>query len=432
MKFPGARKRKHYFPVGDPGRLSFDYDFLQRGHSYVVGIDQLLVDIEIDVEDEVLAHWGLKKGESSILADDLVEEIYQKYKKENKIIGEFPGGSIGNTLHNYSLLSDDRSLALGTICKNITVGDYAFKYICSTSSKVDFSYLRPVDGPMGRALCFITPDGERTFGIGKGAMNELGPEHVPEHVVANACVLLISSFLLRDESSPMFKATFRAAEIAKENGVPVVFSLGVASLIHERREFFTHFIGQFVNILAMNQDEAQALTGETDPLLAGKKSLEMVDMALLTVGDKGLYLCAHVDEELARETNYPLVTKSVTDYNRWEFSRAMKKMDCKKPMAIYTHINPYLGGPKIISNTNGAGDAALAALLHDIAANTYHREIVPNSPKHLNVYLTYSSLSQVGQYASRVSYEVLMENSPRLYRGLPVTADCLEQYFWEK
>ncbi len=33
-------------------------------------------------------------------------------------------------------------------------------------------------------------------------------------------------------------------------------------------------------------------------------------------------------------------------------------------------------------NTNGAGDGALAALLHDITANSYHRSNVPNSSKH--------------------------------------------------
>ena len=47
----------------------------------------------------------------------------------------------------------------------------------------------------------------------------------------------------------------------------------------------------------------------------------------------------------------------------------MKKSDCKNPIKIYTHINPFMGGPGEIKNTNGAGDAALAAVLHDISAN---------------------------------------------------------------
>ncbi|MDI5811269.1 hypothetical protein MJM95_28795, partial [Salmonella enterica subsp. enterica serovar Anatum] len=41
-----------------------------------------------------------------------------------------------------------------------------------------------------------------------------------------------------------------------------------------------------------------------------------------------------------------------------------------------------------IMNTNGAGDGALAALLHDITANSYHRSNVPNSSKHKFTWLT--------------------------------------------
>lgn len=77
-------------------------------------------------------------------------------------------------------------------------------------------------------------------------------------------------------------------------------------------------------------------------------------------------------------------------------------------------------------NTNGAGDGALAALLHDITANSYHRSNVPNSSKHKFARLTYSSLAQVCKYANRVSYQVLNQHSPRLTRGLPEREDGTE------
>lgn len=82
-----------------------------------------------------------------------------------------------------------------------------------------------------------------------------------------------------------------------------------------------------------------------------------------------------------------------------------------------------MGGPEKIMNTNGAGDGALAALLHDITANNYHRNNVPNSSKHKCKWLTYSSLAQVCKYANRVSYQVLNQHSPRLTRGLPERED---------
>ena len=79
---------------------------------------------------------------------------------------------------------------LGVISKNITVGDYAFKYICNTNTHVDLSHLQSSDNPMGRAICFVTPDGERSFGISKGCMNDLTEDKVCETVIKGASALL--------------------------------------------------------------------------------------------------------------------------------------------------------------------------------------------------------------------------------------------------
>lgn len=431
MKFPGKRKTKHYFPVTESGRISFDADFVENSSVYIVGIDQLIVDIEARIDYEFLQKFNIKKGESVVLKDDLVELIYAELKTQNAIIGEYAGGAIGNTLHNYSTLTDTRSIALGAISKNISVGDYAFKYICTTNSFVDFTFLKPVEGPMGRALCLLTPDHERSFAIGKGIMNELSEDFIPEDVIKKASLLLLSAYSLRDESSPMYKACMRASDFAKKHNVPIVLSLGTSSLIAEKNAMFTDYIKNFVSVVACNEEEAHSLVGESDPLLAGDKILDLCDMVLLTVGKRGLYLCGHTDEDVKRETKDMIHSKSIAEYNRFEYSRAMLKKDCENPIKIYTHINPYMGGPGVIKNTNGAGDAALAALLHDISANSFHRQTVPNSPKHAKKFLTYSSIHQVSKYSNRASYEVLKQNSPRLIKGLPNREESLEETYWD-
>lgn len=432
MKFPGRRNTKHYFPVEEKQRSSFDDEIYRRGNVYVVGLDQILVDIEIPVDDEFLAKHQFKKGESFIIDDNLAETIYWQYKNKGTIAGEFPGGAVGNTLHNYSILSDCPSVALGTINKNIEVGDYAYKYICNTSSKVNLTYLQPCPRPMGRALCFVSPDTERTFAISKGCMNDLSPEYLPVEVIERAAALLISAYTLRDENSPIFKSTIRAIEIAKAANVPVVLSLGTSGLVEEKKDFLIDFIPKYISVLAMNETEALTLTGISDPLLSAEKALDMVDMVLLTVGARGLYIGALTDAELARPTKEPLHTKSIVEYNKFEYSRAMRRSQIKDVMKVYTHINPFRGGPLMIKNTNGAGDAALAAVLHDISANVYHRNKIPNSPKHVAEFLTYSSISQISKYANRVSFEVLIQNSPRLLRGLPEKEDGLEEAYWAK
>jgi inosine kinase len=417
--------------VKEAGRVPFDLAFSERSAVYIVGIDQLIVDIEGRVTEDFLKKYKVNKGQSAIFDEIVVEEIYRELKKNQFIVGEFAGGAIGNTLHNYSVLSDSRSVALGAISKNISVGDYAFKYICTTNSFVDFSYLHPVEGPMGRALCLITPDGERSFLIGKGIMNHLEVEYISEELIKNSALLLVSAYSLRDEHSPIFKSHMRAVTFAKKYNVPVALSLGTSSLIEERKDFFRNFIDQFVSIIAMNEDEAHALTGFSDPLLALQDCLNLADFCLLTVGPKGLYIGAHVDQAQKRDTKDKIHSKSVAEYNQYEYSRAMLKADCKEAVKIYTHINPFMGGPDNIKNTNGAGDAALSALLHDIASNTYHRQAFPQSPKHLVKFLTYSSIHQVCKYCNRASFEVLKQNSPRLLRGLPEREENLEDAYWD-
>ena len=433
MKFPGRRNTKHYFPVEDKRqRSSFDDEINRPGNVYVVGIDQLLVDIEIPVEDEFLVSHQFRKSESFIIDDALADQIYWSHKNRNIITGEFPGGAVGNTLHNFSILSDCPSVALGTINKNIDLGDYSFKYICNTSSKVNLSYLQPSPRPMGRALCFITPDGERTFAISKGCMNDLSPEFIPQEIIEKSAALLISAYTMRDENSAIFKSTLRAVAIAKAADVPVVLSLGTSGLVQEKKDLLLEFIPKYVSVVAMNEQEAFQLTGIEDPLLATECILDICDTVLLTVGARGLYIGALTDGEHARETSEPLHTKSLVEYNKFEYSRAMRRKECGDVIKFYTHINPFRGGPQMIKNTNGAGDAALAAVLHDLSANLYHRLKVPNSPTHVAKFLTYSSISQISKYANRVSFEVLSQNSPRLLRGLPEKEDGLEEAYWAK
>lgn len=203
-------------------------------------------------------------------------------------------------------------------------------------------------------------------------------------------------------------------------------------MIADDPQWWRDFLRDNVTVVAMNEEEAEALTGLSDPLAASDKALEWVDLVLCTAGPIGLYMAGYTEEEGKRKTQHPLLPGVIPEFNLYEFSRPMRKSACENPFKIYSHIAPYMGGPEKIMNTNGAGDGALAALLHDVAANGFHRTNVPNSSKHQRTYLTYSSLAQVCKYANRVSYQVLNQHSPRLTRGLPEREDSLEESYWER
>lgn len=433
MRFPGRRKHKHYFPINARDPL-FQYGGLDgpKPKTHVVGVDQTLVDIDARVPEELLLRFSLPKGASTVIPDEQAARLYDELFAARLISYEFAGGTIGNTLHNYSVLADDASILLGVMSEEIRVGSSGYRYLSNTSSRVNLDHLQPVAGPIGRCFALVTPDGERTFAISAGQMNGLRAESIPPQVFDDASCLVISAYLLRCKpGDPMPEATARAVSLARARGVPVVLTLGTRFVIAERPDFWRTFISEHVDLVAMNEEEGEALTGSSDPLVACERALDFADLVLCTTGPSGLFLAAYTDDDVKRETRYPLLPGAIPEFNRYEFSRPMARRSCVKPVKVFAHIAPYHGGPERITSTNGAGDAALAALLHDMAANRYHRTRVPNSAKHVREFLTYSSMSQICRYANRVSYEVLAHASPRLTRGLPEREEGLDdEAYW--
>jgi inosine kinase len=432
MKFPGLRKIKHYFPVSQPKPQLPSFEVRPELDTYIVGLDQTIVDVVASVSDEFLLKYQIPKGQSNLVEHEKANQIYQELVADQAISDHFAGGTIGNTIHNYSVLADDKSVLLGVMSANIALGSPAYHYVCHTSSKVDLNQLQGVAGDIGRGITMITPDGERTFVIDPSDMDQLAPDYIPTPIIAGAAAFVVSAYPLRASGQPIQQAMLKALSDAKAHQVPVVMSLGTRHLVEENREQILQTISEYVNVLAMNEQEAEALTGYRDPLLAAEAVLDITDMVLITAGAEGLYLCGYTDERTKRESSNPIKSASLADFNRFEFSRPMLRSDCQLPLKVYSHIDPYLGGPERIKNTNGAGDGALAAILHDMAANRYHRQVQPLSSKHELPYLAYSSFAQLCKYANRVSYEILVQNAPRLSKGLPEREDSLEEAYWER
>ncbi|WP_394182472.1 inosine/guanosine kinase [Marinomonas posidonica] len=432
MKFPGRRKLKHYFPVSQPKPILPSIDVQPDKDTYIVGLDETIVDVVANVSDEFLSQFSIHKGLSNLVDTDTASAIYHELAAQGCISDHFAGGTIGNTIHNYSVLADDKSVLLGVMSANITLGSPAYHYICHTSSKVDMNHLQGVSGDIGRGITLITPDGERTFAIAPGDMDELNTEHIPEHIIAGSAALVTCAYPLRHQGKPIKQAMLTALEYAHQHQVPTVLTLGTKHLVEENKDELLDLIKRHVNVLAMNELEAEALTGLSDPLQAADQILEYVDIVLLTAGPDGMYLCGYTDDTVKRETTNPIKSGRLADFNRWEFSRPMLRSACQNPIKVFSHIDPYMGGPEKIRNTNGAGDGALSALLHDISANHFHKDSLPNSSKHAAPFLAYSSFAQICKYSNRVSYEILVQNAPRLSRGLPEREDSLEEAYWER
>lgn len=416
MRFPGIRRGKYYFPVTEK-RSTVARGMSEARPWYIVGLDEVIVDLEIhDCPAEILPELGLISGESVQFSQEKITRLLEKVTALGLVIRFAAGGTAANTLSNYTHLSGEPAILLGAIPSVITPKSPGFAYVAQTPKAVNLDRLVAIDGEVGVALTCFTPDGERSFAVAPGISGEYRPEDLPEDVIRNAGVVVTSLYCLADPNRPIAAATMRMLEIAHDAGVPVAFGMGTSSIVKRMRNEVLDVIKNYVNIAAMNAREAEALTGFSKPLASGNKMLEITDVALITEGARGLTLCGYTDDSVKRATRDIVQSDVIENFNQYEYSRLILKKDCTNPVRIFTHIHPYLGGPRELRNTSGAGDAALAALLHDIVATRYHAKTVPSSNKHaLNInFLSYSSLSRNAQYGNRVAYEVLLNNSPRL------------------
>ncbi len=416
MRFPGHRNPKHYFPLSNKAnRLTAEQLDNQRAW-YLLGLDEVLVDVEIRGSAALAQELGLRAGESTLLSAAASQRMLARLAADRSACSFTAGGTVANTLNNFTHLSGEPAVLLGAIENSIAPGSPAFAYVAQTPRAVDLGHLLAVNGPTGMVFTFIASDGDRAFGVAPGIAGDYPPEAIDPDVVRQATIVLAALYSLRPATRPIASALVRLLELAREADVPVAFGLGTATLVRETRDQVRELLANYVTVASMNLAEAAALTGESDALLAGRAILEWVDAVIITEGPRGLTISGYTDERVKRQTREPIRSGAIAEYNRWEFSRLVRRKDCQRPLMIHSHIHPYQGGPERLANTSGAGDAVLAAFLHDIVANQYHLANVPDSPKHASEvpFLTYSSLSRNAQYGNRVAYEVLAAQSPRL------------------
>ena len=337
LRFPGPRNPKHYFPISRKTTRVEEAPGAHERGSYIVGLDEVLVDVEVRGAPSLAEELGLVPGESVQLPPAAFERVVSRLPQEGATYAV--GGTVANTLNNYTHLSGEPAVLLGAIEDRIPPGSPAFAYVAQTPKAVDLRHLMPVRGATGTAITFITPDGDRAFGVHPGVAGDYPASAVPEDAVRSAAVVLTSLYCLRPEDRPIAGAALRMMELATAAGVPVAFGLGTAALVRERRAQVRELLDAWVTVAAMNAQEAEALTGESDALLAGRAALQWVDLAVITEGSRGLTLCGYTCERVRRETREEVRSKAIPEYNRWEFSRLLRRADCERPQEVYSHIH---------------------------------------------------------------------------------------------
>ncbi|MBR9703981.1 adenosine kinase [Candidatus Pacearchaeota archaeon] len=281
----------------------------------VIGIGSSLLDITYEIDDDILSDLGFNKSEMTLIDKSRSQEIFNKLNNLNNKIS--PGGSSSNTIAGISLIGG-KAAFLGKI-GNDSKGEI---YEKETNDLGIITNFKKLDNEItGHAITFITKDKERTFATHLGAAIYFTKEDVIEDLIKESKILHLEGYSVE---VPLLKeALLHAIDIAKNNDVKISIDLSDPRVIRENLDFITELIKNSVDIVFVNEAEAEALTGKTpnDAIIDISK---MCDIAIVKLGKNGSLIKTH--DELFKIPSYNVV----------------------------------------VNNTNGAGDSYAAGLLYGL------------------------------------------------------------------
>ncbi len=221
-------------------------------HVYAIG--NALVDIEYRVDNARLKDLGIEKGVMTLIDEDRQHSLMNRLGDSHEQMT--CGGSAANTIialaqmgaatHLDCRVSSDetgqffaRDLHQSKVHSNLDAGDSV------------------VNGVTGKCLVFVTPDADRTMNTFLGASAELETSNISSSAIEQSAFVYIEGYLASAENTR--DAAIEARRKAEAAKVKTALTLSDPNMVRFFRENLVMMIGDQVDLLFANQDEAKAL-----------------------------------------------------------------------------------------------------------------------------------------------------------------------------
>jgi len=246
----------------------------------VYGLGNALVDMEYSVDDGFLHLHQVDKGHMTLVEETRIDLLLSHLQDLEPT--RTSGGSAANSL----IAAQAFGARTFYSCK--VAADDTGRYFLDDLRRIGVStnpHPREVDGKSGRCLVLITPDAERSMSTFLGISSQLGATEINVEALRQSRYLYIEGFL---SSSPAAcAAALQCREIAASAGVRTVMTLSDASMVAYFRDALTTLLGNGVEHLFCNEEEALDWA-RTDRLDVAVNELKDVARSVnVTLGARG-------------------------------------------------------------------------------------------------------------------------------------------------
>lgn len=234
----------------------------------IYAIGAALVDTEVEVSDSFLSNHAIEKGVMTLVDQSRQAELISSLNMNGSKLLRQSGGSACNSAVAAAQLGAKTYFG-GKIANDDDGKLYADDL---TRAGVSHSFFPENQGVTGKCLVMITSDAERTMNTYLGVSDNFSEMEINQTVLADSEWLYVEGYLQTDNQRTAVVKS--AVEYAKQQGVKVGLSLSdpfVAKLFSDNLK---SVIGDSVDLIFCNKDEALAFTGTTS-LDQAAKSLKL-------------------------------------------------------------------------------------------------------------------------------------------------------------
>lgn len=247
----------------------------------VYGIGNALVDAEFEVSDEFLADHNIEKGMMTLIDEAQQENLVADLDKRFGLKKRAGGGSAANTIVAISQLGGKTFYA----CKvaDDETGDFYMKDLAVAG--VETKLENKQSGITGKCIVMVTEDAERTMNTFLGITSDFSESDLHLEELKNSEYIYIEGYLVTSDVSR--QAAIDARKIAKDNNVKTAFTFSDPAMVTYFKEGVSEIIGDGVDVLFSNEEEALTYTGKDNLDDAIIELLTITDKLIITLGSKG-------------------------------------------------------------------------------------------------------------------------------------------------
>ena len=250
-------------------------------HHHLYAIGNALVDTEYEVSDELLSTLGASKRHMTLIDGPRRSELLAGLQGLHA--RRTGGGSAGNTAVALAQLGGKAFYSCSVADDEL--GAFYTEDLRSNGIATNLTHTRAKHGQTGSCMVLVTPDAERTMCTFLGVSAELASSALHPEDIAKSRIYYMEGYLAASPTG--LQAALDGRRIAEQHQVQLALTLSDVSMINFCRPGLQAMLGQGVDYLFANEEEAQVWCGSTDLELITQQLSSLARTVCLTRGPQG-------------------------------------------------------------------------------------------------------------------------------------------------